>query len=279
MFKHRHIYSIMTLAAGLGFGGEAVFAEGIPEPSLVLYGTIRNVHNNGDVRWTSGSLEWTFTPQFGGTPIRASVTLTNLNDQFSYAAIIPIETAIANAQASSNTLQLTATPTTYHLSATVDGEVAAFVTPGQSTITVTTATRGLLQRNDLEVSIAPLDSDSNGLPDDWELAYFGVVGVDPNGDADGDRMSNRNEYIAGTHPRDPLSALEIMDSGPDPQGGFLLKWSSVPNQLYKVLRSEDLFSDFTEMATRIPSTPPVNTYHDAGATGLGPYFYRVQIQD
>ena len=34
------------------------------------------------------------------------------------------------------------------------------------------------------------DSDGNGLPDAWERQYFGVVGVNPNADPDGDGLSN-----------------------------------------------------------------------------------------
>ena len=48
-----------------------------------------------------------------------------------------------------------------------------------------------------------LDSDGNDLPDQWELYYFGHIGVDPNADADGDGLTNLEEYQSGT---DPLTA-------------------------------------------------------------------------
>jgi probable HAF family extracellular repeat protein len=44
------------------------------------------------------------------------------------------------------------------------------------------------------------DSDSNGLPDDWEKFYFGTMGVDPNADPDGDGLTNRQEFEAHTNP-------------------------------------------------------------------------------
>ena len=44
------------------------------------------------------------------------------------------------------------------------------------------------------------DADKNGMPDAWELAYFGHTGVDPNADPDHDGLSNLQEYQAGTNP-------------------------------------------------------------------------------
>jgi len=43
------------------------------------------------------------------------------------------------------------------------------------------------------------DADANGLPDWWELFYFGTH-VDPYGDNDGDGLNNLYEYLAGTDP-------------------------------------------------------------------------------
>lgn len=44
------------------------------------------------------------------------------------------------------------------------------------------------------------DTDNNGLPDSWERSYFGEIGVNPSGDADGDGLSNLQEMRAGTNP-------------------------------------------------------------------------------
>ena len=46
----------------------------------------------------------------------------------------------------------------------------------------------------------PIDTDGNGLPDTWELHYFGHLGVLPGADADGDGFTNAEEWLRGTHP-------------------------------------------------------------------------------
>ncbi len=58
-----------------------------------------------------------------------------------------------------------------------------------------------------------LDSDGDGLPDDWETAN----GTNPNmadadADTDGDGFTNMEEYLAGTSPADPSSHPDYLDS-------------------------------------------------------------------
>jgi hypothetical protein len=50
------------------------------------------------------------------------------------------------------------------------------------------------------------DSDHDGLPDDWELAYFGNLLQGPDDDPDGDLRPNLEEYGMGTDPSMPPAA-------------------------------------------------------------------------
>ena len=52
-----------------------------------------------------------------------------------------------------------------------------------------------------------LDSNRNGLADSWELSYFGSLTNSAYGDADGDGVSNRREFLDGTNPTNSASAL------------------------------------------------------------------------
>lgn len=92
-----------------------------------------------------------------------------------------------------------------HPNATQTGEtVLVLVHNGQFVRYLTLYTvggRGQLTRLDL----GDIDSDNNGLIDNWERQYFGAAGQDANGDPDRDGVGNRNEMLGGTNPLLPDS--------------------------------------------------------------------------
>src|SRR5262249_9691413 len=57
---------------------------------------------------------------------------------------------------------------------------------GQTAFTI--PERGAVQRVNFGASV--VDGDGNGLPDAWEIFWFGRTGIDPNADPDGDGASN-----------------------------------------------------------------------------------------
>jgi len=54
--------------------------------------------------------------------------------------------------------------------------------------------------NGIQIIQRPDDSDGDGLPDWWELKYFGNLDQGPNGDYDNDGLTNLQEYQHGTNP-------------------------------------------------------------------------------
>jgi len=117
------------LAVLLSLGAAGTLAEGIPEPSLIVYGIIEDTATS--TRLTVGTLEWTFQPAGGGDPVIVSGELANINDQFSYVLQVPCETPIPGETASSNTLQLAVNPTRYDFAQiTLGGEVLSLVFAG-----------------------------------------------------------------------------------------------------------------------------------------------------
>jgi hypothetical protein len=127
----------------------------------------------------------------------------------------------------------------------------------------------------------PADGNTNGIPDAWEDRH-GLLGADPNGDADDDGMSNYAEWRAGTDPTNDLSRFVInaesrMQEPVDV--GVAVKWDSIRYRSYSVWKSTNLFEDFTRHEQNIFCTPPQNEFLDTTATNSGPYFYRVTVED
>jgi hypothetical protein len=274
--RNRSLATLVIIALTLT-GALAQSLPGIPEPGLTLYGDVRNTVDGDNLRLTVGTLVWTVQPATGN-PITVQTPLRNINDQFSYAVRLPFETVPAGFTLSPNALQLSPTSTAYTRSATIEAVPASLVTPTQNSFTFSSAERGRLERVDLHVSLAIIDTDGDGIPDAWETQH----GLDPNNpndallDTDGDGQNNLQEYLSGTDSTDPQSLFAIIQITADDTNGTLIEWSSVEGQLYTVERSTALETGFIIIAPDLPSTPPMNNILDTTATAPGPYFYRIR---
>jgi len=78
------------------------------------------------------------------------------------------------------------------------------------------------------------DSDGNGISDQWELTWFGQIGINPNADYDNDGISNLDEFLQGKHPLldDTQTALTISGYVKDAQG------NGIPHILVCIENSE-----------------------------------------
>ena len=104
------------------------------------------------------------------------------------------------------------------------------------------------------------DSDSDGLPDWWEFAFYTNRTLAlPGDDDDDDRSRNDQEFGAGTDPRNPGSvfALSRIDAGQTPQ----IQWHSVSGKSYTVQAAASPAGPFDRiLATALDATPPLNTW-------------------
>jgi hypothetical protein len=95
--------------------------------------------------------------------------------------------------------------------------------------------------------------------------------------ADVDGMNNWQEWVCGTCPTNPLSALCLLSAAPAGTD-VTVTWQSVAGVNYFLERSANLTTAFTLLATNILGQPDTTTYGDNHATGAGPFFYHVGVK-
>lgn len=129
---------------------------------------------------------------------------------------------------------------------------------------------------ELAVQLAP-DSDSDGMPDAWEIAH----GTDPwaddaTADPDHDGLTNLQEYWAGTSPTNAASVLRIESALLLSDGTQALGFPVISNRTYSILFRDDTPSGPWQKLTDILAS---STNHLRWATNTVPVntirFYRL----
>jgi len=126
------------------------------------------------------------------------------------------------------------------------------------------------------------DTDSDTLPDYFELAN----GLDetsgggtngPAGDADGDTMSNIEEWIAGTRANDKASYFFVKSVAPDGEG-FTIQWDGVADRWYSLYRSSNLVSNAWSRIYGPTYCPEDQAIQHTDSPGVSePHFYQLKV--
>ena len=115
------------------------------------------------------------------------------------------------------------------------------------------------------------DTDGDGIPDWWELQYYGgATNANPSAICSNGVNTVLEAYIAGFVPTDP-NALFVLDGFGDE-----LWWSGIPGRVYGVWWSSNLFTGFQPLETNIPWSPGgfTDTVHTAEDKG----FYKLDVK-
>ena len=125
-------------------------------------------------------------------------------------------------------------------------------------------------------------SSADGIPDAWKILNFGPSwATNPNAlanaDPDGDGITNRQEYLDGTNPNNPNSALKIVTF--TKTGTVLgITWNSVPTMgfTYTIEMNPDLVALWTDSGLGVitPSGGPTTSSGLSDSTTQK--FYRVR---
>jgi hypothetical protein len=119
------------------------------------------------------------------------------------------------------------------------------------------------------------DTAGIGIADDWQLAHFGYIGIDPNADPDHDGMSNFAEFWAGTDPLDPNSVLAINSTSLLNNGMITITWESVAGKSYTIRYSTDLLT-WNDLVAPVNGTGSAISVTDpTPVQQTGQRFYRI----
>jgi len=121
-----------------------------------------------------------------------------------------------------------------------------------------------------------VDRDGDGMPDGWE-AEFCLNSADPlDGavDLDGDRASNRDEFLSGTDPRDPSDVLRWTHAELQDTGRMRLEFVAKAGLAYGVDTSDGLGSAWRRIQSA-EASPRDRVIVVEDLAGPGPRFYRV----
>ena len=247
----KQFISLPVISLGLSLVSIVSFAQGIPEPGIVLYGKILASDGITSVPATSVQVELSSI----GQVVPAEVTRGNDGFHY-YVASFPFESVLPGKRGSASIPDLPPTPQTYELGTgtLVEAEGGRSLNPTASEQGGSVKSfefggdgvRGALFRMDLVTSFV-VESLSDY--ESWANEFFGNSEGDgaPGADPDGDGHVNEFERIAGLDPTsadpgDPMSrfVLEVMPDPSSPDGMLVSFRPKVPGRSYEVRRSPSL---------------------------------------
>jgi len=115
------------------------------------------------------------------------------------------------------------------------------------------------------------DTDGDGIPDWWEILYYGgPTNANPTAICSNDVNIVIEAYIAGLDPTDPNARFSLLILGNE------LAWGGVSGRVYDVWWTSNLFDGFLPLETNIPWTTDnfIDTFHGIEDTG----YYRLRVR-
>jgi hypothetical protein len=151
------------------------------------------------------------------------------------------------------------------------GEWRVEVSDERNTLIGNTPATGSVSSVQLLINGVPIvDTDHDGLDDNWELARFGNLAANAKGDPDADGLNNAREQAMGTNPTISNYPFKLDIAQLQP-GSWRLSWPARNEAAYDVLSNTNVALPFTSLTT-ISGRLPVSEYVVRPATNQ---FFRV----
>ena len=137
----------------------------------------------------------------------------------------------------------------------------------------------LAPTNSLDLALTHLrgDTDGDGLPDWWEMAYFenSRTAAVPDGNPDEDPALNRDEYVANTDPGDGDSFLHLTDIRRAAPNISALTWTTAAGRRYAVMSSTNLALPGAAATSAVVTSyaEPLNVWTGATESGQAAMFW------
>lgn len=211
------------------------------------------------------------------TATLSAATVRDVTVQF--ATVDGTALAGTNYQAAGGTLTIPAGSLTAQVNVTING--GTLRQPSANfTVRLGSAVNATILVPDGIVTITPLDTDGDGMPDYWEILYgFDPLNpADASQDADGDGLTNLEEFLLGSNPLDPADPVRITATRTD-GADFYLTIRSVAKRNYLIEYTDDLANPaWLPLGAEFTATGPATEVQDPGITAnQSARYYRARL--
>jgi Tol biopolymer transport system component len=126
------------------------------------------------------------------------------------------------------------------------------------------------------LTLGGVDSEPDGMDDDWEMAYFETLSRDGSLDWDNDGATDLAEFLAGTDPKNDGSVFRVLTVAPAGGGTKTLFWSGNPTRSYRAEFKDDFNTPaWTALTGTISWNGTTASISDPMAGSATNRFYRV----
>ena len=126
--------------------------------------------------------------------------------------------------------------------------------------------------------LGSMDTDGDGLDDDWEMAYFDNLDHDGTADTDYDTQTDAEEFRAGTDPTNGDSVLQVLTITSPRSDQTTILWYAVPGRAYRVQYKNSVTDpEWTDLPSIVTATSTTGSATDLTAGAEAHRYYRVLL--